>query len=617
MGKGALIAAIAAVFTTVLMLFSSQEQSNQTDNKENERRSLEIARELAMVGRKLVLTDWIDKDGSDTAIQPFLDTLSRDGGQIWIEGYTPGGGRLDFRVYGAYDSTVHEIRSLYAWKGFNANTVQLKVGALQPSFSNLAELDFNGIAIDDQSLQDLEEVIVDDLGLVADLSTYGLGLFETKTALETELSAHPASIAITEVDQAQRDAYDGQDGLFYPDQINEAVEVYALANPSEHQIESDASLIGATFGKGDGKSLLTFEGDMTLANDLTGQGILVVEGDFIVPPGVTFSWDGVILVKPPQTSLNPVIDLGGNVDINGAIVALHEGMPDTGHMDVSVYRDMTGAWSSAFGLATLGAPFYDTEILKHTHDFTTLKGNRVVFHSDNGLEPNHQSQTYFNETLGEITGDIFFEIVNSDEHGRGVIMLDKTTGSPVLQTAGAGFDGSIAAPGNTYRTDPLPISELEHFDISITRLPSLKKMWDTGSNYDPCYHPSNQTSGPECVWADYDRYGALALRMYEQNLGVDKLVYEASLYWHRRTDEEDEFEDEMTDLATDLQSDDYGLDFIIGDDAAIHGDKNALLGLGAFSGFAAGFGVTNLGTWHKQWEPGDIGHPLDQVILTE
>lgn len=618
MGKGALVIAIAVVFSTLLAVFNMQGQANETDARENKKRSLEVARDLAMTGRKLVLTHWVDSEGSSSIAQPFTDTLIRDGGKIWIEDFSfPTANVLEFRAYGAYDSTVHEIRSRFSWQGFALNPVQFKVGALQPSISQLSVLDLESIALDDQSLQDLEDVFVNDLAQITDLSEWGLGLTETSNALENALiNGGKGALAsqLQSFTQAERDAFDGQAGLFYPDQISEAVEVYALSNPSEHQVASSAGDLSATFGLDGSKSMLTVEGDLTLSSDFSGKGILVVEGDLIVPPGVTFNWDGVILVKPPQTSLNPAINLGGDVTIEGAIVALHEGMPNTGHMDVSVYRDMSGIWSSAFG-----QDFHHSEILQHTHDFTSKKGNRVVFHSDDVSEPDHEGNTYFNETMGLIADSIFFEIVNHHNHGRGVIMIDRTTDLPVLQTAGGGFDPSIAEPGNEYRSIAMPIGELEHFDISITRLSSLKKMWDTGEDYDPCYHPIGKTSGPDCVWADFNRYGSLGLRAYKRNraLGPDRMVYEASLYWHRRTDEEEEFEDEMEGLANDLQSSDYGLDLVIGDNTIIRGDKSALLNLGAFSGLAANFGVTNLGTWHRQWEASDANNPLYATVVTQ
>ena len=611
MGKGALITAVAVVFSTLLMLFNSQVHSNETDARENSKRSQDIAKDLAMLGRKLVLTSWIQNSGAGGG-SPFNgDTLTRGGGKIWIEPTSwsnPGNDTLGFRVMASYDSTVHEVRSMYAWKGFALNALQMKAGAINPTISSLATINVDNIALDDQSLQDLEDVLVDDLELVNDLSVYGLGLAESHAALSSALTAHP-NVNILDVTQAERDVYDAQEGLFYPDQISQAIEEFALANPLLHQAQSNAGSLGATFGIGDGMAMLTIEGDMTLSGDLSGKGILVVEGDLVVPAGVSFNWEGVILVKPPQTDMSPTIDLSGTVSIEGALVALHEGLPNTGHMDLSVYRDMTGGWTS-----TYGQDFHSSEVLMHTHDYSGSYGNRVVFHSDDISEPNNELQTYFNETLSEITttnpGDsVYFEIYNSAAHGLGVIKLDETTGTPVLQTVNAGFDASIRQPGNPFRTVPITITELEHFDITVTRISSLKKMWDSDeTDYDPCNYPSYQNSGPECIWSLHDRYGALTLRMYQGS--TNKRVYEANLYWHRRTDEEEDFENEMNQLASAIQDPNYGLDFNLGDDVYIQADENALLQLGAFSGFATNFGVTNLGTWHRQWAPDDAGNPL-------
>lgn len=611
MGKGALIAAVAVVFSTLLMLFNSQLQANQTGNRENNSRSTQMARELALVGRKLVLTDWVSHDGS-SGNAPFSDTLKRGGGKIWIDmsSWSNSDDTLDFRILASYDSVVHEIRSRYAWNGFALNPMQLKVGALDPDISNLANLDFTGIALDDQSLQDLSSVLVDELGLISDLSDYGLGLTETHDALQAELADNGfADLAnnITLFTEAERLAYEGQDGIFFPDQISQAVDAFALEYPAQHQVINDVGDLGSTFGINDSFSMLTIEGNTTLAGDLEGQGVLVIEGDFVVPEGVTFSWEGVILVKPPQSSMSPVIDLSGHVNIRGALVALHDGLPNTGHMDVSVMRDVTGIWPTPFG-----TDIEDQEVLRHTHDFTSSFGNRVVFISNDAGDPAHESQAKMNETIGLFlpADSIFFEIYNHTQNGAGLIVLDRTSDSLYVQPAGVGFDDAIADPGNKYRTINFDPSEIEHLDIAITRLSGLQKMWDTGSAYPDCMHPTNPQDGPRCVWSGYNRYHALTIRMYATALGVDRLAYEASLYWHRRQDEEEEFEEEMEDLAEELQDPNYGLDLIIGDNTSIFGDVSSVLGLPAFSGIGASIGVENLGTWHRQWAANDPANPL-------
>lgn len=609
MGKGALITAVAVVFSTLLMLFNSQLQANQTGNRENSSRSAQMARELALVGRKFVLTDWVSHDGS-SGNAPFSDTLTRGGGKIWIDGssWSNANDTLDFRILASYDSVVHEIRSRYAWNGFALNPMQLKVGALDPDISNLATLDFTGIAVDDQSLQDLSSVLVDELGLISDLSDYGLGLTETHDILQTELADNGfGTLAgnITMFTEAERLAYEGQDGIFFPDQISQAVDAFALEFPAQHQVINDVGDLGPTFGISDSYSMLTIEGNTTLIGNLEGQGVLVIEGDFVVPEGVNFSWEGVILVKPPQSSMSPVIDLSGNVDIRGALVALHDGLPNTGHMDVSVMRDVSGVWATPFG-----ADIVDQEVLRHTHDFTSSFGNRVVFMSTDPGDPAHEFQARMNETIGMFADSIFFELYNHTQNGAGLIVLDRAADSLYVQSAGVGFDDAIADPGNKYRTINFAPSEIEHLDIAITRLSGLQKMWDTGSPYPDCAHTTNPQDGPRCVWSAYNRYHAFTLRMYATSFGVDKLAYEASLYWHRRQDEEEEFEEEMNDLAADLQDPNYGLDLIIGDNAAIHGDVSSVLGLPAFSGISASIGVDNLGTWHRQWAANDPANPL-------
>ena len=609
MGKGALIAAVAVVFSTLLMLFDAQIQSNETDTRENAKRSLEVARELAMLGRKLVLTDWIQNQNNGiTGLMPF-DTLKRDGGKFWISSWdNPGNDTVDFAVQAVFDSTVHEVRSRYSWSGFGLNPVQMKAGAINPTISDLANLnDLDAIVLDDQSLQDLHEVLVDDLELIDDLSDYGLGLQESHDELETALDgAGFTDLAdnILMVDEDDRSAYDDEEGLFYPDQISEAVEVYAAQYPSEHQQVSDFGSLGSTFGDG-AYSMLTVEGNLNVTSDFAGTGILVVEGDFHVQPGVNFNWSGVILVKPPQADMTPSILLGGNVTIDGAFVALHEGLPNTGHMDVSVYRDMNGVWASPFGAE---AEYGD--ILQHTHDFTSLKGNRVVFHSDNGGEPDHEGQTRFNQTMDATLGDsVYFEIYNHLAHGRGIIRMDRTTTSEIVQTVSHGFVNPMADSINVFRSVAFPPAELEHFDVAITRLSSLKKMWDNGEPYDGCVHPDDPDSGPACVWAAYDRFGSLTIRLYQRTGLGDKMIYGASLYWHRRQDEEEDFNNEMAALADSLQSPDYGLDLNIGDNVTIRGDASVLLNLGAFAGLGSNFGVANLGTWHRQWRPSDSGYP--------
>ena len=601
MGKGALIAAVFVIVTTMTMLFNTQLQTRETEQREYKRQANQVARELAMDGRKVVLSSWILSNGTQSSWS--TGPMYRDGGRIVVTGMGMSNDTLDFTVLADYDSTVHEVRSRFTWTDFSLNPFQMKSWKIDPSISSSAQLNLgSSLALDDQNIQDLEDILVDDLGLIAALGDIGLDWSTMVTDLETELNnnGHTHLTPLLEIDEAYRLANETSQGIYYPDQINQVVTEFALANPSLLQSSSDFGSLGAEFGISDGYQMLTFEGDLNVTSDFIGKGILVVEGDLIVPSGVDFNWEGIILVKPPVTDLNPVVDFSGNVNIEGMFVSLQE-VFNAGHMDVSVMRDVSGVWT-----LPVGADIQDQDVLKHTHDYTAAQGNYVVFHSDRAGAPNHEGYTKFDQTLGMLNAgdEIFFEIFNHTAHGLGLVQVDLVGSDPVFQSVPAGFDSTLAVSGNVYRTQPFPVSDLEHFDITITRLSSLKKMWDDGNNYPGCSY----SSGPHCVWHDFNRYGALTIRLYSTNAGVDKKVYEASLYWHKRTDEDEDFNDAMNDLIADLQDPSNGFDLTIGDSTNITADLGAILNLDPFDGID--FGAAHVGTWHRQWAPGEAGNPL-------
>ncbi len=601
MGKGALLGALFVLSMTMVMLMNAQNQSRETDDREYEQQTNQLARALAMEGRKAVLAAWARSNGALTA-QPF-SSINRDGGRIQMLDYTLTGSTLDFTVQADYDSTVHEVRSRFEWQDFVINPFQMKTWRVDPTIHPNATLNFSTVGIDDQNMEELEDILVVDLSLISDLSEIGVDFDTLRYTLETELAASGHSgISIFEIDQTYRDVHQSQDGIFYPDQVNQAVEEFALAHPAQHISLSSASGFGSTFGFGDGYQMVTVEGDMVLSNDLQGKGILVVEGDLIIPPGVGFDWRGIVLVKPPANSMNPDIELNGNVNIEGMFVSLQEVLLNVGHMDLSVYRDMSGVWAMP-----QGADVQDQEVLKHTHDYTAREGNYVVFHSDLGGYPNHQGYSKFNETLGLLNpGDeIFLEIFNPAAHGLGVMHVELTTGPALFQSVPAGFDSTIALAGNLYRTQPFPAGELEHFDIAITRLSSLRKMWDPPSG---SYPGCSTFDGPRCVWRDYNRYGSLTLQMYSTNAGVEKLLYGASLYWHKRRDEEEDFTEEMEDLMDMMKDPANELDLVVGGNTTFTPNLGAILNLLESSGVS--FGAKHLGTWHRQWAPDDPNNPL-------
>jgi hypothetical protein len=604
MGKGALLSVVAVAISTLLLLYNAQLSSNETGSRENDNRARLVAQNLALQGRKLLLASWVQGNGSSTA--PAFTTLNQDGGRVDVTNFTVSSDTLDFTVVATFQQTAHEIRSRYFWNDFALNALQFKVNKINPAIDPGAELTFNSIGLDDQSLGELEEVLFTDLGWAGSLDDYGLGMTQQVGAMETALNnSGNGSIDVFEIDQAQRDLYDTQSGILYPDQVGEAVDLFAATYPAAHTVVASFSDLGASFGLTGGNAMLTVQGDLTVSSDFSGKGILVVEGDLVVPTGVAFSWDGIILVKPPSGDLSPVIDLSGFVDIEGNLVALQDGMPNTGHMDLSVMRDETGAWSTPYGTEN----DYMGYVLEHEHDYTAAEGNYVVWSATDPSFPDHDEYTHFDNTLSHLNSDdsIFVEVFNNNNHGRGLVRFKLAGEDEAVAPISTGFPPLIALPGNELRTKNFRVADLELFDISITRLSALVKLWDNDEDYPGCAHP-DKTMGPGCVWSVYSRMGALTFRIYHANAGFDTKLYEATLYWHRRTDEEEEFEEEMEEFADHLTDADYGLTLTIGPDATIREDPSTVYSLVALGGFGT-YGVSHLGTWTRSWDPGDPGNP--------
>ena len=608
MGKGALIAAAAVTALALIFMSNTQLISRETDNSQLNYQTGEMARELAMKAHKLIVAGWIADKGAGTPPFGLNNPVSDDGGTYALEEYNLSSGILDFRVRGIYDGTVHDVRSRYQWHGFGVKALQFKGVSTDLIVSPTAQFDFKNLAVDDLAINELE-MMLKDLEHPYDLDDYDLEVEDLMDDIEDAFSNAGHNMTAELIDQAQRDALGTQNGMFFPDQVLQAVDSYVASNPTSQTIISDPTGIPSSFGGG-GDMVLRLEGDVSLSSgqELRGAGILIVEGNLVVASGATLGWDGIVLVKPPDGTLNPQVDFSGDVAINGSFIAIHESLPNTGHMDVTTYRDYFGSWFNPYGAENKLSHWL--WCLYHRHDFTTAYGNSIVYHSNVAGERIHESEVYLFETLSTLnpTDQIFFEILNPMKHGRGIITLGINGFPQSAYPVEAGFDPSIAAPGNKYRTIPFNVSDLSYFRTDITRLSSLNKMWDDSTSAYPNCTAPNPYSGPQCVSYDANRRGSLAFRLYKIQSGTETRVYEASMYWHKRADEEEEFQDEMQELINQIGSDDFGLDINLGDNTRITTNDDVKYLLNAVGGGA--ITVQNLGTWHKHWEPYDPDNPL-------
>ncbi len=522
MGKTALLFALSATVITMWLTYSAQETTMDTDDAQVEAYSNKMARDMAIKGRKLALASWIESKGNDTAA-PFT-TITDGGGSISITDFSVSGSNLDMTVRAEYEGAVHDLRSKYKWNpGGAINAFQIKAASVDMDISSNATLDIPKIAVDDQSLSDLDNVLIKDLGLAGNLGELGLGINNITSVLESELSSSGNSdVSVEVIDETSREQLEQELGMFFPDQVESALGSYLATNPSVQTTINNSNQLPASFGTNIDGGVLRVQDDLTISSDFSGKGILIVEGSLNVPEGVMFKWDGLVIVKPPSSEINPQINLSGNVTINGGLVALHEAMPNSGHMDVTAFRDMYGNWSKAWGAEGSWS-------MQHTHDFTGKYGNSITFYSSVSSERKHEGALKFKQTLDKLNGSdqIFLELWNTNAHGRGSLSIEKDGLSRVANPVAAGFHDDVANPANVYRTNTMSVNDLKYLHIDILRLSSLKKMWDTNNRYDNCI----SNSGPLCVGYARDRYGALTLSMYKvsRSLVVIKLIRSSSI----------------------------------------------------------------------------------------
>ena len=611
MGKGAIIGAIALSFLALITLMNTQTTSRDTSAKQVEYQTGYMARELAMKGRKLVLSSWISNGSAATD----FGVINEDGGTIDILAGADLDGSdrvIDYTVRGVYDGTVHEVTSRFRWDALLSNPLQMRVPALDLNVDPSATLNMDTITVDMQSLEDLENVLVDDLALVDSLGALNVGGSYIENEIDNALTTAfgSSSIDVLFVDEAMRNTLDANaESMSYPDQVIQMINDYVNTHPGSQTTLSDDSSMPGTFGTS-GPNVLRIQDNVSLSGNLSGQGILVVEGDFVIPAGQTFNWDGIVVVAPPSGQLSGTIDFSGNVNINGSLIIAQDGVPNTGHMDLTVNMDYVSSWLYPWGAwGNSNLPW-----AQHTHDFSGAYGTQVGFSSTNGSFTVHSNQTKFDSFLSSLSSndELIFEFYNHQNHGLASLTMQVDGIGLISSRVASGFHELIKSSTNNYKTVPIKVSDIEHLDIVVNRLSALKKLWDDGNDYPNCTWTNLSDSGPDCVGGSYPaRYEAFALRVYKWNGASESHVYDASLYWHRRQDEEEDFEDDMNDLVTDIQASNYGMNINLGENTTLTVDQSAMGIIGGILGGGSSAGnIANLGTWHRHWDPGEAGNPL-------
>ena len=577
MGKAALIAVAAVILAGSFLLLNVQRANRDTNRKQGEQQRDVLARELARTGHSLILTHAVD--GKGFRGKPEFETLAHGGGTIVVPDgtYEVNGNVLEFTVEGRYGGTVHRIRSTYRWDGLHFPSPLWMEGP-SPSANLASGARIDGGKENHPILFDgavFEKLGLDELGL----SFNGM----VRDFMSEVGGTKSRGVREALLDEARRAAFE-QDGTPTLGEIYRAIVSY----PGADLLQNPQALTGE-LGSKNAPVILLADRDVLVKDKVKGHGILVIEGGLSVPAGTSFDWEGFVLMNPGEGFAEA--NLAGKTKINGAMALLQEGVPPGGHMDVTAFRDYTGTWSDPWG-----STYWK---LKHTHKYNEKEGDTVFFTGNQ--EAGRPERLKFTETLQSLgSRDVYLEFSNSQQHGLSRLSLDVEGHDPVAGPVARGF-GGLASPLSPYRTGTFKADDLNGLEIDVRSLSMLQKMWDA---QDGCQ------SGPHCVSASYNREGALTVSLREA--GTDKLVYQASVYWHRRLDEVAEHEQQMEQWRNEIRAGkQIGFRLTMSDHASIAYDEKALDVLAEVLA-ADALALKHLGTWEQHWGPHDEGNPIEQ-----
>jgi hypothetical protein len=276
-------------------------------------------------------------------------------------------------------------------------------------------------------------------------------------------------------------------------------------------------------------------------DSLSGSGLLLVEGDVHVQG--TLAWDGLVLVATPAQALAVNFD-GGTVAVRGALLVDQEAPPPGGHTDLTVYRDLSGAWATTAGEGGNPATRRSTH-LRHTHRIDHALGHRRFVFLGEGNP--HESYTAFQNTLTALGAqEVYLEFMNARNHGLATWTVG-LGGEEHVGTVRAGFDGTpLARAGNRHATRTFRAAQLERLVVDVRSLRVLQRLmdelvstspdcnaaWDTRPAFDTwvggCLS-NNRVPATGWLW---DRDGALTVQVRRAADG--KRLYDGLLYWHTK-----------------------------------------------------------------------------------
>ncbi len=578
MGRLVLLTVLAAAIGGSVLTMSTRGTLLESSRRQAEGQEDVLAREIAEAGQSVALREMIRAGGFADPTSALGNVIEYDGGRFQID-YVEGATAQEatIRITGMYGGAIHTIESAYRLDPMDApGPLWLDVPYATATVS--AQADISGAVGNhpvhfDRRLHD--ELELEELVPLAAL----------ETSLGAKVTAAGSALAVPAAA-----AWEG--GLLDDLNVNDAEGLYQVATGA--MTATDVTITGdpvtgayteagdVVWGAAsDGTRITHVDGDLTITGTVRGHGALVVSGSLNVEdngPGSgddgRLFWNGIVIVRDTE-SLLPV-RLDGRVDIRGMLVVAHQAFPPGGHLDVSVYRDQNGMSASApqgnrseqpamwrYGNGTLRP---DALFHQHTHAFditptATPRGDHVHYRSG-GAAGVHEFETQFSQYLTRFGAEpVYLEFANADEHGYSRFHLEVGGGSGtsglLTGTVQGGF-GAVARADDPHRTKTFPANQFRTLDVDVASLRALHQAFDgTGA----CPAP---LQWPTCIGGSWDRLGALAVRV--RRASDDKRLYESTLYWHMRTDEQAAHEAEEAAWRAKIQAgEEFGTNLSVGD----------------------------------------------------